>query len=142
MHGEPVMWSFVSDAPSFVQLVMLMSCVVMGLSHIVRPQMWADYFAALHAEGTRGVITRTFTLELWAALLIVSLHQVWQGPAIVVTIYGWLLLAKVTVSMLVPELGLRSLAMASQGSRAFVFAGCVLLGIAACAGAALFSPNP
>ena len=132
--------SLVSDAPSFVQLVMLMSCVVMGLSHIVRPQMWVDYFTGLHAEGTRGVITRTFTLELWAALLIVALHQVWHGPAIVVTIYGWLLLAKVTVSMLVPEIGLRSLAMASKGPRAFVIAGCVLLVIAACAGAALFSP--
>jgi hypothetical protein len=133
------MLSLVSDAPSFVQLVVLMSCVVMGLSHIIRPQMWVDYFTSLHAEGTRGVITRTFTLELWAALLIVALHQVWHGPAIVVTIYGWLLLAKVTVSMLIPELGLRSLAMASQGPRAFVIAGCVLLAIAACAGAALFS---
>ena len=133
------MWSFIKDAPSFVQLVICISAAVMGLSHIVRPQMWVDYFNALHSEGTRGVITRTFTLELWGALLIVSLRQVWHGPAVVVTIYGWLLLAKVTVSMLVPEIGLRSLAMASQGPRAFIVAGCVLLVIAACAGAALFS---
>ncbi len=132
--------SFVNDGPSFVQLVMLVGGGVMGLSHIVRPQMWADYFTGLHAEGTRGVITRTFMLDLWPALLIVSLHQVWHGPAIVVTIYGWLLLAKVMVSMLVPEIGLRSLAMASKGPRSFVIAGCALLVIAACAAAALFSP--
>ena len=61
------MSSLVSDAPSFVQLVMLMSCVVMGLSHIVRPQMWVDYFTGLHAEGTRGVITRTLRAQAIAS---------------------------------------------------------------------------
>jgi hypothetical protein len=134
------MWSFVKDAPSFVQFVMLVGCAVMGLSHIVRPQMWVDYFTGLHARGFSGVITRTFVLELWPALLIVSLHQVWQGPAVVVTIYGWLLMAKIVVAMLAPEIGLRSLAMASRGPKSFVIAGCVLIGISACAGIALFRP--
>ncbi len=50
-----------------------------------------------------------------AAVLIVTLHQVWQGPAVIVTIFGWLLLAKVGVAMLAPERGSRSLAMASKG---------------------------
>ena len=132
------MWSFIQDGPSFVQFLVLVSAVLMGLSHIVRPQMWVDYFNGLHVQGTTGVITRTFTLELWPALLIVSLHQVWHGPAIVITIYGWLMLAKIAISLLYPEAGLRSLAMASRGPRSFVLAGCVLIAIAAIAGVALF----
>lgn len=134
------MWSFVRDAPSFVQFFMFMGCMLMGLSHIVRPKMWADYFVHLHAQGLRGVITRSFTFDLWPALLIVTLHQVWHGPAVIVTIFGWLLLAKVGVAMLAPERGLQSLAMASKGPRRFVFAGCALIGIGACAGVALLQP--
>ena len=30
---------------------MLLGGVVMGLSHIARPRMWVEYFAALHAQG-------------------------------------------------------------------------------------------
>jgi hypothetical protein len=132
------MWSFIQDGPSFVQFVLLVSCPLLGLSHIVRPQMWIDYFNGLHAKGANGVITRTFTMELWPALLIVSLHQVWHGVAIVITIYGWLMLTKVAVSLLFPEAGLRSLAMASRGPRGFILAGCVLVAIGGVAGLALF----
>jgi hypothetical protein len=132
------MWSFIKDGPSFVQFVLLVSCPLLGLSHIVQPQMWIDYFNGLHAKGTSGVITRTFTMELWPALLIVSLHQVWHGVAIVITIYGWLMLTKVAVSLLCPEAGLRSLAMASRGPRGFILAGCVLVAIGGVAGLALF----
>jgi hypothetical protein len=132
------MWSFIQDGPSFVQFVLLVSCPLLGLSHIVRPQMWIDYLNGLHAQGASGVITRTFTMELWPALLMVSLHQVWHGPAIVITVYGWLMLAKIAISLLFPEIGLRSLAMASRGPRGFVLAGLVLIAIGVIAGLALF----
>jgi len=134
------MWSFVENGPSFVQFVVLVSCPVMGLSHIARPRMWVDFFNGLHAQGMRGVITRTFTFELWPAILIVSFHQVWHGPATVITIYGWLLTAKVALAMLVPETGLKSLALASKGPQSFIIGGCLLVGIGACAGSALFWP--
>jgi hypothetical protein len=103
--------------------------------------MWADFFGALHAEGTRGVVLKTFALELWPAMLVVTLHQVWSGPGIVLTLYGWVQLLKIAVAMLRPELGLRSMAMADGGARSFVPAGVVLMGLGAVSGLALFWPD-
>jgi hypothetical protein len=135
------MFPFVEDAPSAVQFIMLVACAIMGMSHIVRPAMWVEFFTHLHAQGVRGVVMKTFMLELWPALLIVALHQVWWGPGIVLTLYGWAQLTKVTVAMLAPEIGLRSMAMAQKGDRAFVLGGVMLLVVGAFAGAALFWPG-
>ena len=37
--------------------------------------MWREYFERLHAQGAPAVVTRTFTLELWPALLLVVFHR-------------------------------------------------------------------
>ncbi len=133
------MFPLVHDATSAVQFVMFVSCTIMGLSHMLRPQLWVEFFDRLHAQGTTGVVTRTFMLELWPAMAIVALHQVWWGPGIWLTIYGWAQLAKVTVAMLSPEAALRSMAMARR-DKAFLWGGLLLLSIAASAGAALIWP--
>lgn len=126
---------------AFVEFVMLLTGGIMGLSHIVQPGMWAEYFGALAERGRTGVVTKIMQVELWPALLIVSLHQVWNGPAIVVTVIGWLLLAKVAMGLLAPDLALRSMRMAERGGRSFVPAGVVLLVVSGFAGAALVLPG-
>jgi hypothetical protein len=131
------MWSFVTDGPSAVQFMVAMSGTLMAVSHIVRPDIWVDFFSRLHDQGTRGVLTRTFMLELWPALLIVTLHQVWSGLAIVVTVYGWLQLTKIAVSVIAPEIGLKSLAMAKRGNNAFRLGGLLLLVVSGSAAATL-----
>ena len=130
-------WSFLSDAPSHVQFIMAFACVLMGISHIVQPGMWRDYFTVLHGEGPRAIVTRTFVLEFWPALIIVAFHQVWSGPGIVLTLYGWALLTKCTLSILWPRIGLRSLAMAQKGDKGFVIGGVGLMLVGVAAGAAL-----
>ena len=134
------MWPFLTDPPSFVQLVVLISSLIIGVSHIVQPGLWGEYFADLRARGRAGLVAKIMQVELWPALLIVSLHQVWSGPAIVVTIYGWLLLLKVTVGLILPNLGMASMAIPERAPRSFVPAGVVMLAIGATAGAALFWP--
>ena len=121
-----------------VEMLLLPGFLLMGLSHIVRPRMWVEFFGSLHAQGTSGVVLRTFALELWPALAIVTLHPVWSGPGLVITIYGWLLAAKCTVSMLIPELGLRSLAMSQRGTRAFVIGGIGLVAMSGVCALALW----
>ena len=83
-------------------------------------------------------MTKTFALELWPALIIVALHQVWSGPGILLTIYGWLLLIKCIISVLVPQIGLRSLALAQKGDTSFIVAGAMLIAVGASAGLALW----
>lgn len=133
------MWPFLTDPASVVEFIMLVLCVPMGLSHIFRPAMWVDFFGRIHAQGTAGLVGKVFALELWPAVLIVGLHQVWSGPEIILTIYGWAQFAKVVLAVLVPEIGMRSLAMAEgKGERGFIAGGVMLLAIGASAGAALF----
>ncbi|RYE08282.1 MAG: hypothetical protein EOP22_13910 [Hyphomicrobiales bacterium] len=133
------MWPFLSDPPSIVQFIMLIACVPMGLSHIVRPALWIDFFARLTAMGRPGLVLKVLAVELWPALLIVSLHQVWSGPAIVLTLYGWAQFGKVWIALLFPAIGMRSMAMAEKhGARGFVAGGLLLIAVGLSAGAALY----
>jgi hypothetical protein len=132
------MWTIVEEPADWVQLVMMLSCTLLGMTHIVRPRVWVDYFVALHAQGERAVVTRTFSLELWPAILIVTLHPVLDGAAAILTVYGWAQAAKVVVAMLFPALGLRSLRLSAMGPRAFVGGGFMLLGVGAASALALF----
>ncbi|MBC8050932.1 MAG: hypothetical protein H7X92_12430 [Chitinophagales bacterium] len=104
---------------------------------MLQPVAWQEYFTALHERGASGVFTRTMTWELWPALIVVALHQVWSGPGVLLTIYGWLLLIKCTVSLLAPQVGLRSMAMAQQGPKRFVGGGGLLICIGLASAAAL-----
>ncbi len=83
-----MVWPALTDPASAVEFIMCIACILMGLSHIVQPKMWRNYFTFLHDQGLNGVITRTFALELWPAIVIVAFHQVWSGPGLVLTIYG------------------------------------------------------
>ncbi|MCB9763764.1 MAG: hypothetical protein H6739_28605 [Alphaproteobacteria bacterium] len=121
----------VSLTAPFVQALLVLPFFVMGLSHIVQPAMWREYFLGLHAQGPPGLVTRTFSLELWSALLIVTFHQVWGGPAVVLTLYGHALMTKIILSMLAPRLGLRSLALAGKGDNGFRAGGVMLMALGA-----------
>jgi hypothetical protein len=132
------MWPFLTDTQSIIQFIFLIACVPMGLSHIMRPALWVDFFTRVHAQGPAGLVGKVLAVELWPALLIVSLHQVWWGPGIVLTIYGWAQFTKIWLALLAPEIGMRSLAMAqTKGERGFALGGMVLIAIGLSAGAAL-----
>ena len=112
-----------------VEALLAIPYLLMGASHVAQPGMWRAYFRRLHAEGAPALVTRTFTLELWPALLIVVYHQVWTGPAAIITVFGHALLLKIVLSMLMPGVGLRSLAMAEKGDAGFRVGGLVLVGL-------------
>ncbi len=132
-------WPVVTDAQSAVQLMMAIGCLMIGVSHVLQPRVWQDYFARIHAHGAAGVLKRTMIWELWPALILVTLHQVWTGPGIVLTLYGWLLLIKCAVSLWAPQAGLRSMAMAQRGPATFVAGGAALIVVGlASAGALLW----
>jgi hypothetical protein len=125
--GDPLGDSL--SSAQHVQAFLAIPYLLMGASHIVQPAMWRTYFTRLHGEGTSGLVTRTFTLELWPALLIVVFHQVWTGPALAITLIGHALLVKIVISLLVPSVGLRSLRMAERGDAGFRVGGVVLMAL-------------
>lgn len=126
------MWPFVTDTPSAVQTIMLIAGLIMGLSHLFQPRMWARFFVQLRETGA-GVVANGL-INIAPAAVIVGLHQVWSGPAVVLTVYGWLLLLKTALTLTVPAIGERSLSMARRGDNGFRIAGAGLLIVAiACA---------
>ena len=88
------------------QVFAAVSFLVIGLSHLVQPKAWVGFYQALAARGTPGVFLEGFLLVNFGAI-IVAFHNVWRGPALVLTLIGWAQVLKGTGRFLVPQLGLR-----------------------------------
>jgi hypothetical protein len=131
------MLPFITDAPSAVQFTMLLLCGIIGLSHLLRPEIWTRFFTLLAAHGTSGVVVHSL-MSVSAVIIIVPFHNVWSGPAVAVTLWGWLMLAKVLLGLVVsPATAVRSLHLSERGDTGFRIAGIVMLVVAGCAGWAL-----
>lgn len=120
-----------TDLAKAVELYAAVHFTVIGLSHVVQPRAWVDFFLLLRAHGATGVFANGF-LSLMFGSIIVAFHNVWEGGAIVLTLIGWAQIVKASVNFLVPEFGLRSMNRVST-ERAWEFqaAGAALLLIAA-----------
>lgn len=108
----------------------LVTCVVVGLSHLIQRRAWAEVFAGLARLGRPGAFANG-GLSLVPGAVIVAVHPVWTGAAVVLTLLGWLMVAKGGICFLVPELALKSMARAGAGTgREFVVGGVLLLAVA------------
>ena len=61
--------------------------LVTGLSHIIQPRVWAEFFIMLREKGKVGSILCGL-LHFPLGVIIVAFHNVWHGLPIVVTIMG------------------------------------------------------
>lgn len=102
-----------------IQLFAAVSLLVIGLSHLLQPKAWVAWFQALAAQGTVGAFTDGF-LCLSFGGIIVGFHNVWQGPAIALTLIGWAQVVKGLVRFLAPQLTVRVMQKASM-ERAWLF---------------------
>ena len=89
-----------------IQLFAAISFSVIGLSHLAQPKAWVSFFQALAARGTAGVFLEGFLLLNFGAI-VVAFHNVWHGPAIVLTLLGWAQVIKGLGRFVAPQLGLR-----------------------------------
>ena len=80
--------------------------LVIGLSHLFQPRSWVTFYQNLAARGTSGAFLEGFLLLNFGAF-IVSFHNVWHGPATVLTLIGWTQVLKGAGRFLAPQLGLR-----------------------------------
>jgi hypothetical protein len=117
----------------------LITCLVVGLSHLLHPQAWAEVFTALHRLGKPGAFANG-GVNLVTGAAFVAAHPVWSGPAAVLTLLGWALVLKGAICFLAPSLALRSMGRAGAGhGRAFGAGGLLLLAIAGALGYVLWA---
>ena len=110
-----------------VEAVLVIPFLLFGLSHLLQPVLWRDFFVHLVGLGPKGLIFRSFLFELVPTLLIVVFHQVWHGPALVLTVYGHAQLVKLGIALLYPKLAMRGMALAQGNPRRFQIGGIMLI---------------
>lgn len=112
-----------------VQKLAILSFFVLGLSHIVQPRAWAQFFIDLRQKGKTGSFINAL-IHFPLGAVVVAFHNVWQGIPTILTVIGYAWVLKSLVYFLVPTYGLRSMSRVSlEKSNGFVVAGVVMLGI-------------
>jgi hypothetical protein len=113
-----------------VDVLAIIWLTVLGLSHLVRPREWIDFFTRLRDGGDAGVFAVAI-LHLIPGTLIAAAHNRWTWPAVVLTVVGWGWITKGSLYVLFPAVGRWSLATVRAGrEKRFRGAGLVLLAIA------------
>ena len=102
-----------------IQVFAAISFLVIGLSHLAQPKSWVAFYQALAAQGTLGVFLEGFLLLNFGAI-IVAFHDVWEGPALALTVIGWAQVLKGAGRFLAPQVGLRLMRRATP-ERAWYF---------------------
>jgi hypothetical protein len=119
-----------------IEKLVALSFLVTGLSHLLQPRAWAEFFIMLREKGETGSFINAL-LHFPMGALIVSFHNVWHGWPLLVTLIGWSLVIKSTLYLTFPKVGLRSLARVSV-ERSWEFAVAGVFGVAI-SGLILFS---
>lgn len=88
------------------QVFAAVSFLVIGLSHLCQPKSWVAFYQDLAARGTAGVFLEGLLLLNFGAI-IVAFHNVWQGPALLLTLIGWAQVLKAVGRFLAPQFALR-----------------------------------
>ncbi len=105
-----------------VQVFAAVSLFVIGLSHLFQPKVWVAYYQGLAAQGPAGAFIEGF-LCLTFGGIIVGFHNVWQGPALFLTLIGWAQVLKGLGRFVAPQLAVRVMQRASLDRAWFFRAG-------------------
>lgn len=114
-----------------IQVFAVVNFVVIGLSHVVQPRAWVDFFTLLRSQGYPGVFANGM-LSLLVGSIIVAFHNVWSGLPMILTLIGWGQVVKGLIALVAPAVSMKGFRRVSQ-QRAYEFqiAGGILLVIAA-----------
>jgi hypothetical protein len=112
-----------------VQKLVAIFFLVTGLSHILQPRVWVQFFIMLREKGEVGSFVNAF-IHFPLGAFIVAFHHVWHGlPGMLVTLVGWGLTIKGAIYFLFPRLGVRLLGVVSM-ERAWQFVVAGILSVA------------
>ena len=103
--------------------------LIVGLSHVLQPRAWADFFIWLRERGHAGVFVHGF-LSLGFGSMILAFHNVWSGLPSVLTAVGCAYTFKAALCFLWPATQMRSLHRVShERAWEFIVPGVVFVGL-------------
>jgi hypothetical protein len=116
-----------------IEWICAVSSVVVGVSHVLQPAKWMQVFRYLHQLGRAGAYVNGVIAAV-PGLTIVIGHRVWSLPGLLLTMLGWLLMAKAMLCFIAPDKALKSMDFGARSRTGFVVAGLLLLfvGLLAC----------
>ena len=122
-----------------VEVLAIILFGVLGLSHILQPKAWAEFFILLRSKKETGAFMDGF-LNLAAAGVIVAFHNTWSGIPAVLTLVGWCLVMKSLIRFCAPKLALRAMSRVSvERSWEFQAAGAGLVALAGLLGYGVYA---
>jgi hypothetical protein len=122
-----------------VEVLAIILFGIVGLSHILQPKAWAEFFILVRGKGEAGAFMDGF-LNMPLAGLIIAFHNIWSGIPLVLTLAGWALLIKSLIRFCAPKRALRVMARVSlERSWEFQVAGVGLLALASLLGYGVYA---
>jgi hypothetical protein len=122
-----------------VEVLAIILFGVLGLSHILQPKAWAEFFILLRGKGEAGAFVDGL-LNLPLGSVIVGFHNIWSGIPVVLTLVGWGLLIHGLISFCAPKQRLRMMARVSvERSWEFQVGGAVLVVLAGLLGYGVYA---
>lgn len=125
------------DIVHSIQLFVAINVFIIGLSHLLQPVIWIEFFEYLHSKGNVGNIFNAM-ISLGMGSIILSFHFIWIWPMILVTLYGLLLTLKGLTYLVAPSIGLKSIGSINQNSKKFRWVGLVMVLFSLVLGYSLF----
>ena len=89
-----------------VEIYAIINFTIIGVSHVLRPRVWVDFFVFLRERGEAGVFAIAIPNLVFGSI-IVAFHNEWSGIPIVLTIVGWANVVKAAIYLTFPAIGLR-----------------------------------
>jgi hypothetical protein len=102
---------------------------LIGVSHIVQPREWAEFFIRLREKGTTGSFINAW-IHFPLGALIVAFHNVWHGIPAILTVLGYAWVLKGFIYFVFPRYGLKVMERVRlERAREFVVAGIVIVAL-------------
>ena len=100
--------------------------LVVGLSHLIQPRLWRDFFIILKKTGVAGIIIAMYTFP--QGLLIILCHNIWVWDVpVIITISGWGMTIKSLLYAFVPRMAERAIPEEESAYKKYALGGALMI---------------
>jgi hypothetical protein len=100
--------------------------LVVGISHLIQPRLWRDFFILLKRTRVAGIIIAMYTFP--QGLLIVLTHNVWVWDVpLILTVCGWGMTFKSILYAFIPQAAERAISEEENAHRKYAAGGAFII---------------